>query len=126
VLDGQLKTAPVSRRKLKSFVRASAAPHRSDGMKDVPGLQPSRVCSHGIPGRTSLRIPFAGLLHEDRPGGAMNGAIHPAPASEGRVGGIDDRIDLLGRDVPLHEFETRIVEMGEHAGIPSTIMSCEA
>ena len=59
-----------------------------------------------MPGRAPLRIPFASLLHEERPGGAMNRTVNPAPAGQRLVGGVDDGIDLLDRDVPLHEFES--------------------
>jgi hypothetical protein len=41
------------------------------------------------------------LLQQLRSGGAVDGAVHSAPAQERRVGGVDNGIDLLLGDIPF-------------------------
>jgi hypothetical protein len=53
---------------------------------------------------THLRYLAAGV-EQRRAGGAMNGAVHAAPAEHPLVRGVDDRIDVEGRDVSEDDFD---------------------
>ena len=66
-------------------------------MEDVPGRQ--------VPARRQLRIAglaaaqLAALLEDGRAAGAVNGTVDAAAAEQRRVGGVDDRVHFLLRDV---------------------------
>ena len=42
------------------------------------------------------------------------GAVHPAAAEEGLVGGVDHSIDLFPGDVALHRLDSRVVDRSRH------------
>ena len=49
-----------------------------------------------------------------RPAPSVDGPVDPAAAEQGGVGGVDDRVDPLGRDVALGEPDP-------HHGEPGTV-----
>ena len=61
------------------------------------------------PGRRPWRAPreLAALLHDRRPAGAVDRAVHAAAARELRVGRVDDRVDGLLGDVALQQRDPR-------------------
>lgn len=44
------------------------------------------------------------------PSGPMDGAIDAAPSQEAGVGGIHDGLDLLARDVTLHQLQAPAID----------------
>ena len=102
-LHGDLERAAVTRGQERGLARVAALPDRPDGMDHVSRRE--------VAGRRRLRV--AGLaaseeprLGEDRrPAHAMDRPVDASAAQERRVRGVDDRIDLLLRDVALHELD---------------------
>jgi hypothetical protein len=52
---------------------------------------------------------------------AVDRAVHAAAAQQRRVGGVDDGVDLLLRDVALHEEQPGLSDLGLVHGLPSAI-----
>lgn len=96
------------------------APHRADGMEDVTGQKLTRVGGHRAPRRASLRIAGARLLHQDWSGCPMDRTVHSPTTGQFRVGGVDDGVDSLGRDVSLSQFQTGFADLHEHRLLPVT------
>jgi hypothetical protein len=80
---------------------------RADDVDDVGGRQVAPGRCHRAPHRQSVGVANAAdpaaLRQDPWPAPPVNGAVHPAAPEQAAVGGIDDHIDLLGRDVALHQ-----------------------
>jgi hypothetical protein len=72
---------------------------------DEAGWQAIAPRDPGLPGRATAQGPAFG--QELVAGGAVDGAVDTTSAEKGRVGGVDDRIDVERRDVAGHDFQGR-------------------
>src|SRR5947208_2436627 len=102
----------------KSLIRACrpftpwARPPAGAGLRgDSPRWTPRfsrRTSRQHDPERIVGSPPDPPALRQD-PGAApaVDGAVDPAPAEQAPVGGIDDGIDVLNRDVALHQRDAR-------------------
>ena len=68
------------------------------------GRQTASRCADGFAGGAATDPTAFG--HDGWAAGAVDGAIHTTAASKGRVGGVDDGVDPLDRDVALNQRET--------------------
>ncbi len=55
----------------------------------------------GLAGRAAAKDPA--LLQQPRPRGPMDGAVHPAAAEQGFIGGIDDGVNIKACDVAFDD-----------------------
>ena len=88
----------------------AASPDGPHGMDHRFGGEIARQGNNGLAGGALpllLTDAFAGLKQR-RPCGAMNGAIHPAPAHQRGIGGIDYYIYMQCRDITLYDFNSRL------------------
>src|SRR5688572_27075618 len=60
-------------------------------------LQPIAPCYLRLASATAAQR--AAFGEQFRPGGAVDGAVHAAASEQGRVGGIDEGVNVEGRDV---------------------------
>src|SRR6266699_917814 len=72
-------------------------PDRADGVDDPFGRQFVALGDSCLASRAPAQL--SAFLEQLWAGGAMDGAIHPAAAEQGRVGGVDNCIHLLMGDV---------------------------
>jgi hypothetical protein len=83
----------------------AVAPHWANGMDHKLRWQLSRTADHGRTGWTTIRIAATSFRHDGRAAGAVNGTVHAASARETAIGRVDDRVNLLTRDVAQYEFQ---------------------
>jgi hypothetical protein len=89
---------------------SATPPDGTDGVDDPARRQ--------IPGGRRLRISrlasaeTAALLEDRRSARAMDGAVDTAAAEEGRIRCVDDRVDLLLRDVATRTTSMRLIRYG--------------
>ena len=100
---GHLDGAAIRRCEQLGLSALAIAPHRPDGVDDIPGRQVARGGGNSVAGLAPADA--TALRHDRRPTGAMNRAIDAAAAGQPGVRGIHDRIDRLGGDVALDEFQ---------------------
>ena len=84
----------------------------TDGMDDVAGRKIVCAGDAGFAGRTPVEP--AAFFEEPGAGRAMDGAVHAAPAEQGFVRGVDDRIHFQPRDVAFDDFDTVRCAHGDH------------
>ena len=82
---------------------SAAAPDRPDGVDHVPRRQVARRRRLRVAGRAAAEA--AALLEDRRAAGTVDRAVDAAAAEQRLVGGVDDRVDLLLRDVALDELD---------------------
>jgi hypothetical protein len=85
------------------FVVRTASPDGPDGVNDVPRSKPSGARRLGVTGVATTQQ--AALREQLGPGRAVDRTVDSAPAEEARVRGIDDRVDVLLRDVPANGLD---------------------
>src|SRR6185369_1967473 len=105
----QLEARSIRTRKQIRLTAAPAAPYRTDGVNHFLCGKVSGGRRNGAAGRaTALLGPDPVAFEHDRGAArAMDRSIHAAAADQARVGGVDDRVDLLLRDVADDEREYR-------------------
>src|SRR5262249_25638100 len=98
--------------KLRLFCRILSVA-RSDRVDDVARPELSATGNHRSAGGAAPRPSDAllALLEDSGTSGAVNGAAAPASAHQAGVRGVDDRIDLLTRDVPAHQLDHRRIHL---------------
>jgi hypothetical protein len=74
-------------------------------MDHVPGLQIPARGDAGLARGAAAEL--AALLQDFRSSRPVDGAVHPAPAQEGSIGGIDNGPRILPGDVPFYYFQHR-------------------
>jgi hypothetical protein len=97
MVEGKIETVRVAQREQAILVVCASAPDRTNGVDHIAGGQAEARCDLRLPGLAPAK-PGAGRA-ELRPRGAMDGAIDPATAKQGFVGGIHDGINVEGGDV---------------------------
>ena len=100
---GQLETAAIGRFQQRRFPFIAAVPDRPDGVDHMPRQQPVASGDPGVPGFAAAQ-PGA-FLQQLRTRGAVDRAIDTAAPQQRVVGGIDDRIHIQRRYVPLNDLD---------------------
>jgi hypothetical protein len=123
VSEGE-RFAIATRERLR-FTMLAAMPHRADGVDDKPRgkLSSSRVNCTARRKRALLGNDFAALVEDLAARGTMDCAVDSAASHQGRVGGVDDGIDLLARDVALQQFDGRAFAKRETDGFSQRLTS---
>ncbi|MNV71686.1 hypothetical protein D3C71_1647210 [compost metagenome] len=108
-LFGQLQGFPIAVGEQRRLVTVAVLPDRADGMDDMAGRQVvagggAHLAGRAAHARPDLRQGLA-LGQQARAGRPMDRTVHAAPAKQGFVGRIDDRIHRQGRDVALPHFD---------------------
>ncbi|CZW79169.1 Uncharacterised protein [Enterobacter kobei] len=87
----------------------AALPYWANGVNHRFGRKVARKRNHRM-----ARRAFALLLTHDftgfqqlRSGSAVNSTVNPASPHQGRIGRIDDDIDMLGRNIAMNHFNLR-------------------
>ena len=102
-LVGTRQHGDVTRGEEVRFTVRAACPDRTDRVDHPPCWQIEPGCHLGLAGFASTEQTTC--LQQSRPSGAVNGAVDPTPAEQRCVRGVDDRVDILHRDVADHHFE---------------------
>ena len=114
MFDSQFQTAPTDGSELRPFVSPTAAPHRPNRVKHMPGRQTSCSGHDSAAGWTAVGIPPACFLHQFLTGSPMNRAVHSPSTGKPGIGRVHNRIDLLICDVSLRQFQTAGTELHSH------------
>jgi hypothetical protein len=80
-------------------------------MDHKPGLQIPASCDDSLASgqRAPLRPYFLAFLKDCRSSGTVDGPIHATAAHKAGVGGIDDGIGFLTRDIAPTQREFRLI-----------------
>jgi hypothetical protein len=70
--------------------------------------------NHRLAGGTPVRILLARLSHDVWPTTPMDGTINPTTTGQPAIGGVDDRVGILVRDIPSEQFERTRTDGGMH------------
>src|SRR5690349_4103820 len=91
---GQMNALAVATPECFWFAMTSIAIDRPDGVDDISGRKLSRRGDHRLTRRKAADLsPDLAALSKNRwSTTSMNGSINPAPAEQGRVGGVHDCI----------------------------------
>ena len=85
-------------------------------MNDPGGGQLTGSRGHGLAGGQAVGIPIgsdpAAFLQNRPAAGAVNSAVDATAAEQGMVGGIDDGVHLLFRDVALDHMDAQLQHLG--------------
>ena len=94
---GEGEALRVAARQERILVVVAVPPDRPDGVDDVARRQAEAGRHHGMAGRTRARSPGSG--RQLRPGRSMDRPVDAATTRQGAVRGVDDGVDIQGRDV---------------------------
>ena len=83
------------------FTIATAMPHGSDGVNDMPRFEAVALRDLGLACLAAVK--HSAFRHEFRSRRAVDRAIHAATAEKRCIGGIHDGIDVQGGDVGLDD-----------------------
>jgi len=114
VLDGEPQAFVMNRRQQAAFSLLAAAPNRADGMEHELSRELASAGDDGRPGRTPLRVEPLRLVLEDWPPLAMDRTVHASADLQLGIRGVDQRIDRLPGDVPLHQFHQTLANLKLH------------
>ena len=106
----KIKRGAITGREQLLLPSAASSPDRADGMDDMPRRQAiaaSDFCQTGF--AAAKRSAFG---QEVRSGSAVNGAVYPAAAKQGPVGGVDDGIGGERCDVGDADVKPRRTDRG--------------
>jgi Flp pilus assembly protein TadD len=109
VLRGQIQGAPVGRGQ-EPLVFGAAAVDRPHGVDYLLGRKLAGGGDDRLAGG-AMTDPAA-LGHDLRAPGAVDGAVHAAPALELAVGRVDHGVNLLAGDVSLHQGQLSVSDGG--------------
>jgi hypothetical protein len=101
--------ADVARRQRLIFALASAVPHGSDGMNDMPRRQAVAFGDFGAAGLAAIERAAFGQQFGSRR--AMDRTIDAATAEQRRVGGVDDGVNAQRRDIGDNDFQPRRADL---------------
>src|SRR5574343_1516571 len=103
----------VTLRQLSGFVLVATAPYRADGMKH-PACRQRETGRYPHLAYRAKTVLQTGLQHAGA-GSSMNGAIHPAAATQTTVGRIDDGVYRQPGDIAAPQFDGDAVLTCQHA-----------
>jgi hypothetical protein len=83
-------------------------------MKHMFRIQIPSIGGDGRTGGAALGIPLSYLLPQHRAGGSVDSPVNAPTAGKPGIGCIDDRIDFLKDDVPLHQLQPARTELHQH------------
>ncbi len=81
-------------------------PHWSYGVNYVLGVQITGLCEDSGAGRASVWVLLSCGLHDCATATSVDRSINTAPARQTGIGRVDDRVDLLLRDISVDQFES--------------------
>ncbi len=84
---------------------SATSPNGADGVNHVPRSKPSGARRLGVTGVAAAQQ--AALREQLRPGRAVDRTVDSAPTEQARVRSVDDRVDVLLRDVPANGLDHR-------------------
>ena len=84
---------------------SATSPNGADGVNHVPRSKPSGARRLGVAGVAAAQQ--AALREQLRPGRAVDRTVDSAPTEQARVRSVDDRVDVLLRDVPANGLDHR-------------------
>ena len=102
-LVGDFEATPVAAREEPRFAGVAAAPDRADGVDHESGGEPEPGRGLGVAERAAIEV--AAGVEQLRAGRPVDRPVDAAPAEQRRVGGVDDRVDVLGGDVAERDLE---------------------
>ena len=97
MLFDQCETTPITTGQQVVFAVLAVMPDRADGMNDPSGREFVTAGDFGLAGGATA--PRAAFGQQLRPGRPVDGAVHAATAEQRRVGGVDNHIHALLRNV---------------------------
>ena len=100
---GQFQRLDIAGSQQFRFVMPTAPPNRPHRVNDMLGRQFVAACDLGLARLASIQRPA--FLRQFGAGRPVNRSVHPAPAEQGRVGRVDNRIDGQLDDVGAGEFD---------------------
>ena len=103
----------------------AALPDRADRMNDATGGQVAASRDRHLPSRqrSSTRDDPRTLPGNFRTTGPVDRPADPAPRREPPVGGVDDRVDRLARDVPADQLDPIPVPQFDRHGTSSALVT---
>lgn len=104
----QLERAAIAGSEQLILACVAAVPGRPDGMNHMPGRQPVPLGDFGVAGGTTMQR--AAFGQQFGTGAAMDGAIDPTPAEQGRIRGIDDGVNAQTGDIGNNNFQPRLAD----------------
>src|SRR4051794_10594815 len=113
-LVSQLDRARVTGSEQLCLAGSAAVPDWADGVDDVTCRQVSGPCRLRV-ARLAAPEPAA-FLQDGGAAGAMDRSVDPAAAEQARVRGVDDRVDVLLRDVAGDELDHAYAGRGKRSG----------
>ncbi len=111
----KLQRTAIAGRKQILFAELAAIPHRPNGVDHVFRRKPVSPGDLGVTGLAAVE--HAALGHKLGTGGAMNGAIDPAPAQERRIGRVDDGVNAQRGDISDDDFQPRATDLARSQDI---------
>jgi hypothetical protein len=114
VLDGKFQRSPIGRLQQFCFAALAASPAGTNGVDHITGAQITRCRNDGVSRSASVRMETLGIGHDFRTATAMDGSINPTTARQMLIGGVDDGIDLLERNIADLQFQSAIGDVGMH------------
>jgi Flp pilus assembly protein TadD len=118
VFGGQAEGAFIGRGQ-EPLVFGAAPVDRPHGVDYLLGRELSGGGDDRLAGGAMPDLPALG--HDLRPAGAVDGAVHPAPALELAVGRVDHGVNLLAGDVSLHQGQPGAADGGLIHGFASPL-----
>jgi hypothetical protein len=91
------------------FALASAVPHWTNGMNDMPRRQMITPGDFGAAGLAAME--GAAFGQQFRPGRTMDRTIDTATAEQRRIRRVDDRVNAQGRDIGDDDFQPRRADL---------------
>jgi hypothetical protein len=91
------------------LIGGPSSPHRTDGVYDIPGFQPTAGGDHRLAGWTGplCLSDCPAFIKDCRSSGAMDCTIDAAAAHETGIGSVDDRVGVLLGYVSANESNGR-------------------
>lgn len=116
----ELQGAGIARGQRGVLAMAATVPDRADGVDHMPRRQPVAAGDPGIPGVAAAER--AAFGEQFGAGRAMDSTVDAAAAEQGRIGGIDDRIDGERGDVGDDDLTGRRADLADEGAQAAALM----